>query len=1054
VRLLNVFVSKFSLTLVLMIAFEVLSAYSSAQTAQLSGVIRDSSGAVLTGATVTVLDKDTGEARATESNAEGSYSVAALKPGDYKITLAVQGFQALVYDDVAVHVGQELKLDFRLQPGRVQESVVVSGEAPLLNTTTSSSDSTVTPHEIEQMPINGRDYLDLLQLVPGVAVNRQQNPGTDAAVPVLGERGGNTVFLIDGLSNRDDANGGAAAPFNQETIAEFQAITTGYKAEFGHGSGGIINVITRSGTNQWRGVASAFHRNNAFDSSDNSDSGAPFVLRWDPSLTLGGPLVKDRVFLFTSAEYIREVRQLNFVFPPETPQALMNFENGFDQPSTDRETRLFAKLDEILGQHRLSEEINWTNSHIANFLPLSEATDLPSTRTNSTARHLLLGFSDTALLGARSDPWVLALRGNYRSEPSASGPAHPSAGPSTSFYAFSGLNTGGLAGDIGTFQFGAPLTPGEFDQKYGDFGVSLAKDFGRHSIKFGAEYTREDANGFENSRQFNELLATLSDFTEFGPINSGFFSLQTDGAATPQLDQIRIRNNYVGSYAQDDWKIANNLVLNLGVRWDFDSRFGAKHNFSPRLGFAWAVTPKTVVRGSFGYFYDHFRLGLARDIPGFGGASILHTQSASFPRLFYGNPSIFPDVLLGICFSPVYTDAQVAAMGLTCPYGTEPYYGVDHLNHVAGSSLIPDNAIVNLGNVQSLSGLSPQQYADQASIALGQPAGYFFWGPFGALSTVAFGQGADVLTVDPNFATPFTRGFTVGVQRQVGQDWVISVDYYYKQIRNILGARQTNLTFADRIPGNTFTGQAVDGFGPWFSGTYNAAIVAVRKRVNRRFSFGGSYSFTHEIDDQGCTNLGGNEPIGFAATTCLPADSFVGMTTLVTDPTTGQTNANGSFTASNGASVPKAGIFYNGPSLDRGPSDFSIPQTLEAHGLVQLPWQIEISSLFRVQSGFAYSKQLATPIDVDGSDNFTFYDFNAGRNHFRAPVFTNTDMRFSKAIKIREHVRVQMFFEFFNLFNRANPAAVQETPGQPTPIGEPLQVLPGREGQIGTRIEF
>ena len=179
-----------------------------------------------------------------------------------------------------------------------------------------------------------------------------------------------------------------------------------------HGSGGIINVITR-GSNQWHGVASVFHRNNAFDSSNTSAPDAPFVLRWDPSLTVGKPLVKDRVFLFASAEHIHEVRELNFVFPPETPQALMNFENSFNQPATNRDTRVFAKLDELLGRHRLSEEMNLTNSHVANFLPLSQATDLPSTRTNFAARHLLLGFTDTVLLGAQNNPWVLTLRGNY-----------------------------------------------------------------------------------------------------------------------------------------------------------------------------------------------------------------------------------------------------------------------------------------------------------------------------------------------------------------------------------------------------------------------------------------------------------------------------------------------------------------------------------------------------------------------------------------------------------------------------------------------------------------
>jgi Carboxypeptidase regulatory-like domain/TonB dependent receptor/TonB-dependent Receptor Plug Domain len=1050
------FLPGFLVLFPLIVGFALLGTNAYAQTAQLSGAIKDSAGAAIPQAAVTVVEQNTGETRGSVSNSDGLYSVLALKPGAYSIKVTASGFETVLQNGVIVHVGEDVHLDFVVRVGRVQETIQVSSEVPLLSTSTSGSESNITPQQIIQMPINGRNYLDLMQLVPGVTINRQRDEGTDASVPVLGERGGNTIFLIDGMLNRDEANGGSAANFNQETIAEFQVITTGYKAEYGHGSGGIVNVVTHSGSNEWHGVASAFHRNNAFDSSDTSNSSPPLLVRWDPSLTLGGPLIKDRLFLFSSIEYIHEDRALNFIFPPNTPQAVQDFENSFNQPSTDRETRGFTKLDALLGRHRLSVEMNLTNGHIANFLPLSEATSLPSTRTNIGARHLLIGATDTALFGDESNPWVLTLRGFYRGEPTFTGPAHANAGPSTDFYMFSGYNTGDLAGDLGSVQFGAPLTAGEFNQKYGDFTANLAKEFGRHSIKFGAEYTREQADGTENSRQYNILLATLNDFTEFGPINSGFFSLQTDAGLTPQANQIHIRNNYIGSYVQDDWKIAPRVVLNLGLRWDYDSEFDAKRNFSPRVGISWAVTPKTVIRANAGIYYDHFRLGLARDIPGFGGAAIVHTQTASFPRLFYGNPSIFPDLLLGICFSRTLTDAQVAAMGLTCPYGAVPYYGIDHLSNIVatGHSPIPDNAVVNVSNIQALSGLSPQQYANEASLALGQKPGYLFWGPYGTLSLTAFGQFQNTITIDPNFATPFTRSYTGGVQHQFGDDWAVSADYYYKQIRNMLGARQTNIPFDARMPGNTFDGTPDISFGPWFSGTYQAVIIAARKRVSHRFSFGGSYTYAHETDDQVCTTLGGENSPGFAATACLPSDSFVGMTTLVTDPATGQTNAKGSFIASNGNYVPKAGIFYIGPSLDHGPSDFSVPQTLEAHGLVQLPWNFEISGIFRVQSGFAYSKQLQVPVDQDGNDDFTSTDFFSGRNHYRAAIFANTDMRFSKTIRIKEKVSLQAFFEFFNLFNRANPAAVQTLPGQTTPVGQPLQVLPGREGQIGARIDF
>ena len=1048
--------SGFSAAFFLAATLVLLATNSYAQTAQLTGVVKDSSGAVIPQASVTLVEKDTGETRSTVSAGDGLYSISALKPGTYTVKVSATGFDPLLRSDVIVHVGESLNLDFVARPGAIREVVEISDTAPLLDTATSASESTVTPQQIVQMPINGRNYLDLMQLVPGVTINRQRDEGSDAAVPVLGERGANTIFLIDGMLNRDEANGGAAAPFNQETIAEFQVITTGYKAEYGHGSGGIVNVVTHSGANEWHGVASAFHRNNAFDTSDIPDSDPPYLLRWDPSVTLGGALIKNRLFLFSSLEYIHENRRLNFVFPPNTPPAVAAFENGFNQPSTDRETRGFSKLDALLGRHRLSLEMNLTNGHIANFLPLSQATSLPSTRTSEGARHLLLGATDTVLLGDENNPWVLMLRGYYRDEPTSTGPAHADAGPSTEFYMFSGYTTGDLAGDLGSVEFGAPLTAGNFKQKYGDFGSSLSKNFGRHTIKFGGEYTREQADGLENSRRYNILLATLNDFTEFGPINSGFFTLQNDGGLTPQASQIAIRNNYVGTYVQDDWKIASRLMLNLGVRWDYDSEFSAKHNFSPRVGFSWAVTPKTVIRASAGYFYDHFRLGLARDIPGFGGASVVHSQTASFPRLFYGNPSIFPDLLLGICFDRTLTDAQVAAGGETCPFGAEPYYGIDHLNNIvaAGHAAILANAVVNAGDIQQLSGLTPQQYADAASLALGLQPGDVFWGPYGALSMTAFGQFQNTIVIDPHFATPFTRSYMGGVQQQLGRDWAVTADYYYKQIRNMLGARQTNVPFDARMPGNTFDGTPIISFGPWFSGSYNAVVLSVRKTVTRRFALGGSYTFAKETDDQKCTNLGGNNSPGFAPTACLPSDSFVGMTTQVTDSQTGQTNANGAFIASNGNYVPKAGISYNGPRLDRGSSDFSVPQTLEINGLVRLPWNFEISGIFRVQSGFAYSKELQSPVDQDGNDDFTSTDFFSGRNHYRSPIFANTDMRFSKTMRIKERVSVQAFFEFFNLFNNANPAALQTLPGQTTPFGQSLQVLPGREGQIGARIEF
>src|SRR4030095_9420093 len=169
---------------------------------------------------------------------------------------------------------------------------------------------------------------------------------------------------------------------------------------------------------------------------------------------------------------------------------------------------------------------------------------------------------------------------------------------------------------------------------------------------------------------------------------------------------------------------------------------------------------------------------------------------------------------------------------------------------------------------------------------------------------------------------------------------------------------------------------------------------------------------------------------------------------------TPQTNANGSFTSRNGNFVAQAGTFSNGPDLDKGPSSLALDHIFQVNGLVDLPWKFQISGIFRAQSGFHFSHFDGT-LDPDGNSNFNGIDFKAGRNAFDSDPFVNLDMRFSKRFDITERFNVQILFEFFNLLNRQNPAAVQTRVDVVTePFGSKTQVLPGREGQLGVRIQF
>ncbi len=319
------------------LALSVVTPTALAQTtvSTIEGTIKDAQGSVVAGANIVAKSATLGIERTTTSDENGSYRIAALPAGTYSLSISHSGFATKNFDNIELTVNRTLKLDIPLEVGTLETRVDVVAEAQLLNPTTSSTGATVTPQQIREMPTNGRNYLDLMQLVPGVVVNRQANVGSDNSTPVLGERAGNNNFLIDGQPNKDSVNGGAASQFNQETIAEFQVLTAGFRAEFGQASGAIVNVITKSGGNDYHGLASLFFRNNVFDSSNSLDptqTDAPFLQRWDYSLALGGPIVKDKVFFFGSGERIRENRRLNFVFPPGTPQIARNFENSLTIP--------------------------------------------------------------------------------------------------------------------------------------------------------------------------------------------------------------------------------------------------------------------------------------------------------------------------------------------------------------------------------------------------------------------------------------------------------------------------------------------------------------------------------------------------------------------------------------------------------------------------------------------------------------------------------------------------------------------------------------------------
>ncbi len=1081
---------------VLVLLLAVIPALHAQTTSTITGTVRDKQGLAISGAVVEIGNTELAVQRSATTENEGTYTVAGIPPGIYEIKASKDGFRTEIFKNVELTLNRTATYDINLEVGSMGQVVEVDSAIPLLETTISSSGATITTEQIEDMPINGRNYLDLLQLVPGVTLNRQNDPAGDNSTPILGERAGNALYLIDGMPNRDSFNGGPSAQFNQDSILEFQVVTSGYKAEFGHASGGIINVVTRAGTNDWHGGLSVFYRNNVFDSNNipGSSNGAPFLSRWDPTVFLGGPVIKEKVFFFGSAERILESRDLNFVFNPNLPSSLIAFEAPFNKHSLTYSTRGRFKLDENLGHHRLSEQFNYTNNHITDFLPLTASLNLPDTRYNLDGRTLLLGFSDLWTLGDTSNPWILNSYFQYRDVPTRQSPSHPEAGiPNTLFNLFSSLSSGQEFGDQGQTSLGPGYNSFTFHQKYYSAGSNLSKQIKRHTIKFGVDYEHLNVKGTEPNNFFTQLFATIDDFNTFGSINSGINLITLQAGPTPADNLVNVRDNYTGLFVQDDWRVTNSVTLNAGLRWDYDSTFPNKKDFSPRIGIAWAMDSKTVINASFGVFYDEFREGVARDIPAFGGANIQRKRLLSFPRLFYGNPTTLTSLFqtLGrptVCVANTMTEAQVMASGSSCPNGLgTTLYGIDYLNNVVapGHAPIPANTVVNMSNIQQLSGYTPDQFLTAADAAIANlagtdpnitvPANYWSYDPFGNLTTVGGINGTAGLvpvTVDPALKVPYTLNFHLGLQREVTPDTVFTFDYYHKDIRHITTIRATNLAFEARMDG--FANELVPGtgpkriesFGPWGMGSYDGFTVGFQKRMSRRFTVQANYTFAHAIDNVLNSTLSSEiqtgEGVNFLAISGL-SDSYVGIVPTVTDANTGQSNAGGAFVNSVGNFVPKAGTYYNGANADRGPSDLAVNHTFLIHSIIQLPWKFELAGIFRAQTGFHFSVSPATGgPDFDGDGLFNgqglyvqgFGNPLYGRNSQTAPPFVNMDLRVAKRFSLGERVKAQVLFEMFNLFNRDNPAAVQGLEGGTPPLGSTSQYLPGREGQVGLRFDF
>ncbi|MFL6253451.1 MAG: TonB-dependent receptor domain-containing protein, partial [Pyrinomonadaceae bacterium] len=578
--------------------------------ATIGGRVEDANGAALPGVSIKATNIETNQNRTSTTDEEGRYRLAYLVVGTYQLRVEKAGFATLT-KQLTLTIGQALEVPLVLHVAGVAESVEVTGaDVPLVETARTQLAETIVPKEIDTLPLNGRNYLDLAALTPGVTrtnpVANQRFPETSAVpgtgLSITGQHFINNGFVVDGLSANDDAADLAGTFYSQEVIREFEVITAGGIAEFGRAAGGVVNIVTRSGTNDFKGRVYGFLRNQRLDARNPlSPSKEPFT-QAQYGASFGGPLKRDRSFFFSNFE---RTRLDNVVAVTVTPAAVAAVNARLDRvgfagarvttglvPTGFDTTNFLFRLDQQAGKtsqltarYNLYDIESFNARNVGGLNAVSRGTGLED-RDQTVALSLATTLSDRALNEARFQ--------HTRSRLAA--PVNDEAGPA--------VNIAGVA------NFGAAtFSPTARDLDTFELVDNVSTERGAHSLKVGANLLLDRVN-----ITFPGALQGVYTFSSLANFQAGRYATfqQAFGQATQSQS-----NPNVGLFAQDAWKPRHDLTLNLGLRYDVQLlprpvRTDAD-NFAPRAGLAYSPDflgrdHRTVLRASYGIFFDRLPL--------------------------------------------------------------------------------------------------------------------------------------------------------------------------------------------------------------------------------------------------------------------------------------------------------------------------------------------------------------------------------------------------------------------------------------------------------------
>jgi carboxypeptidase family protein/TonB-dependent receptor-like protein len=603
--------------------------------ATLSGTVTDQSGGVVPNAGISIKNGATGVTRAVKSDRAGFYSAPNLLPGNYDITAAAPGFSSEVQTGVVLNVGAQQVLNFNLQVGQVTQTVQVTAEAPTVQLASSAISAVVNATTVRELPLNGRSWTDLAALQPGVSgVNAIQtdfsvggdrgNRGFGSQISVAGDRPEQNNYRLDGVSINDFNN---AAPgsvlggdLGVDAVQEFSVLTSNVSADYGRTSGGVINAITRSGTNQFHGAAYEFLRNDAFDAPnffENAGGIKKASFRQNQfGVSAGAPIRKDKLFIFGDYEGIRYSKGLptSITVPsiaarsgllcslcPAAQQQQVPVDPAVQKylpfwpvsniipPGTNGDVASYTfsaqrKVTEnfftIRADDKLSQNDSLAVTYLYDFTPYSSPDGLDAVRVSSNTHRQIVSLEETHTFGSSL---VNTARAGYSRlhELNDAGPTaiNPLASDPSLF-----AIPGQFAAHVIVGSVIDQFTGGVNGNTYVNYGWNSFQGYddafwthGTHSLKFGGQVERMQLNrlGYTDpSGVFN--FNTLADFLTNKPH-------RFTGQNHSSIREAGLRQTIFGVYAQDDWRFRQNLTVNLGLRWEMATVVNDKHGYIVNL---------------------------------------------------------------------------------------------------------------------------------------------------------------------------------------------------------------------------------------------------------------------------------------------------------------------------------------------------------------------------------------------------------------------------------------------------------------------------------------